>query len=746
MGDALDNLLSAQANGMSGDSLDNLLKARAAASTQPNAPVSMQAGAALNSIPRQLGLTARYALEGPAQAAQIVTEPIRNFITDPISRLFGGKNGKPLGEVASGAADWLGLPTPQGANERVVGDAARLVAGAGATMGAGQVLANLPKTASAFMQPTASSASPIVNLASAVKDRIAVIPSSPQSLGAMLSSAPAQQLSAAAGAGLASGASREAGGNPLFQAGAGVLGGLAGGALPGAANALGTMVQRAATPAWSNMQIDAKISQALSTRDVDYSAIPDAAKQALRVELRQSLQAGKEIDPDAVRRFADFQATGLTPTRGMVTQDPVQITREMNLAKMGANSADGALHGLPMVQNQNNRQLIGNMNTLGAGQGNAFNAGQSAIDGIGARDAQLGAGVTDLYNRARGMAGGDIPIDRAPIINSIFNNLAKENKMAFLPDNIGKMLNDISAGQIKANGQTFDVPFNAQTVDTLKTMLATAQRGTQDGNVKAALLLARKAIDDAPFSVTKTQFGGGQVMPGGLAAQVTAHDAGPGDYMGALNEARTAAAKRFGWQESSRPVETALGGAQPDNFFKRFVVSGTVEDAKSFAQHAGPEQTQNALLGYLKDKALNGAADEVGKFSQAGYNKALKDIGDPKLNAIFGPEQVAQLKAVGRVASYAQAQPVGSAVNNSNSGALMLGRGADLLGNLASKFPLGKQLISTPLQNINVSLSQRQAQNVLPGLLMPPSKNSVGLGLLGPAIAAGGLLSAPTVP
>ena len=44
--------------------------------------------AQLNQIPRQLGLAARYAIEGPAQAAEIITEPIRQNITDPLARLL----------------------------------------------------------------------------------------------------------------------------------------------------------------------------------------------------------------------------------------------------------------------------------------------------------------------------------------------------------------------------------------------------------------------------------------------------------------------------------------------------------------------------------------------------------------------------------------------------------------------------------------------------------------------------------
>ena len=94
-------------------------------SVQELKPASVKAGESMSGIPRQLGLTARYALEGPAQLAQIATEPLR-LLTD---KLTGTKNSRPLSAVASQFADTLGLPSPQGADERVVGDAARLVSG-----------------------------------------------------------------------------------------------------------------------------------------------------------------------------------------------------------------------------------------------------------------------------------------------------------------------------------------------------------------------------------------------------------------------------------------------------------------------------------------------------------------------------------------------------------------------------------------------------------------------------------------
>ena len=149
---------------------------------------------------------------------------------------------------------------------------------------------------------------------------------------------------------------------------------------------------------------------------------------------------------------------------------------------------------------------------------------------------------------------------------------------------------------------------------------------------------------------------------------------------------------------------------------------------------------RDAIVAHLKDKALGGAADEVGKFSQSAYNKALSQIGDKKLSLFFQPEEIETLKRVGRVASYTQVQPVGSAVNNSNSGALLLGRGLDMLRNV----PVVGPMVNPAVQNVRATIQQRAAENVAPGLLGPVQREPVMRGLLNPALAyTGGLLAPP---
>ena len=166
-------------------------------------PAAVQAGEAIGGFGRQVGLAARYGLEGLGQAAQIFTEPIR-YVQDKLtpdraptmSQLVTGERtpkSTPLGVQATKLADWAGLPSPEGANERVIGDATRLMAGAGGLGSLGRVAQAAPGIAG--------------------------------KAGQLFSTSQTQQLLSAGGAGLAGGSTREAGLGPWWQAGAALVGG-----------------------------------------------------------------------------------------------------------------------------------------------------------------------------------------------------------------------------------------------------------------------------------------------------------------------------------------------------------------------------------------------------------------------------------------------------------------------------------------------------------------------------------------
>lgn len=720
-------------DGMSQDEITKVIR------TQMQPQAAQKAGSIINEIPRQVGLAARYGIEGPANMLQLFTEPIR-AVQDRVT----GVPTKPLGQLATGLADWMTLPSPQTPDERVVGDASRLVAGSGGFMGGARALAS---SLSSKVAPAVDSAIKYLAGSPVSGNAAAVLPArasdAARSTLSALTTNPMAQLTAAGGGGLASGASREAGGSGLEQFGAAVGGTVLGGLAPGAINSvIGKISQLRGSP----MALEGKITLALKEAGVDWQSVPQGIRNQLLADVKKATATGGELNPDALRRLADFRMTNTTPTRGMLTLDPIQVTREQNLAKLGANSSDDALAALPMLQNRNNAQLINNLNRAGAAQGDPMAASRSSIDRITGIDATMGARVSGMYDAARNMPGGNVPLQRADLVNNIYNRLAQENKLAFLPKEVSDMIDDISLGMVKRGGQQFDVPFDAKALDNLMTTIATAQRGTKDGNVKAALSLVRQAIDETPITPVKTQYGGNQLVTEAGAKFLRDQDAQAPQFMQALNQAREAARQRFNWQESSKPVQAALDGMEPDKYFQRFIIGGSVNDAKALSQAGDKAAIKDAITAYLKDRALSGASDEVGKFSQSNFNSALKQIGKEKLGVFFSADEIQQLEANARAASYMQVQPVGSAVNNSNSGIYMNARMMDFISSVANKIPFGRQAIIDPLKSIDIALGERAAQNITPGLLMPQAQGSLLPFAAAPMASGLGLLSAPNKP
>lgn len=682
------------------------------------ASTAFSAGRALNDIPRQLGLTARYALEGPAQAAQIVIEPVR-YLTDKLlpDRASGQPKSTPLGVQASKLADTLGLPSPQNTNERVIGDAARLVAGAGGMAGAAQ---GGVRAGSEFV----------------AREAPALLSGGQNLLRGLSSNIPAQ-LTSAAGAGLAGGASREAGGGPWQQAGAALIGGVAGGMVPGATQPLIGLARRA-TNRMTPEQLDVRLSSVLQQSGTDYNQLPAAVRRSLRAELSDALRTGRELDPAAVSRLAEFRAVGAQPTRGMLSQNPVQITREQNLAKMAANSADGELHGLPLMQNQNNQTLIGRLNDLGGRtETDPLTAGRMVAGSVQGTQAQLRGAERAAWDQARAAPGYTQPI-YPDGLNAINRALGEEGMMGFLSPEISRYMAAFQTGQ---------QPFTPQAYRNLQSMLS--REMAAGGNAAGAAGIARQALEASQMRPITNPGGidlGAAPVTSQMAAALRGRDAQAGDAIQAVDRARAATRAAYQYEDSSPLVRSVLSDgatADPTRIAQRFVIGGTPDEAATVARQvgdAGRATIRDALATYIKREAMSGASDEVGKISQSRLNATLRKIGDEKLRLFFSPEEVTQLRSVGRVASLMQTQPIGSAVNNSNSGALLLGRGIDML----NRVPVIGPLVGPAARNVELTIGQRGAQNLTPGLLRtPPPSNPVSPLLLPAAAVGGGLLSAP---
>jgi hypothetical protein len=201
--------------------------AQEAAPSQPP-----QSGGFFNDVSRQVGLTARYGIEGVANTVGLVTDPLTNAINS-----MGG-NAASTSQLGVRAADALGLPQPQGQLENIVGSGARAMAGAVPMIGAGQMMAG--------------AAGPIT-----------------QAVGRGLSADAMGQVAAGAGGATAAQAVQESGGGAGAQLAASLVGSLA---APAAVRGVQRVAQTAAMPTQTPQLL--KDADRLGVRVMTSDAVP----------------------------------------------------------------------------------------------------------------------------------------------------------------------------------------------------------------------------------------------------------------------------------------------------------------------------------------------------------------------------------------------------------------------------------------------------------------------------------------
>lgn len=641
----------------------------------PSKPFGQKMNEAIGDLPRQAGLTARYGIEGVGDTFDMLASPIRAGMNAVSGGAIKGRTGQSI-------ADLIGLPTPKTGMERIAGDASRMLVGGMLPVGLAGKLS-----------------SGATGMAKTVAEGLSANPM-------------AQAISATAG-GAAGGYTRETGGDDVSQLVASLAAGIA---APMAANKLGNVpnsiknLMNNPDPQAQAITINVTIENALKQSGLTLSQLPQHVKNGLQADVAQALKISNgELSPDALRRLVDYRLTGATPSAAGLTLDPAIVSQQRNLAKIGINSKDAAAQQLGQIENANNRQLITGLNNLGANTADdALAGGEKIIGALSRRNNTAKKIIGAQYDAAKGSAGRSVDLEPSVFAGNLEAGLKRENVHAFLPAEIRSMVNDFASGK---------TPLNVDTAEQFKTIVGNLQRTAENGNVRNALSQARSAIDNTPPVA-----GIGQ------------------DAIDAFNRARSLNRRWESIVEKTPALQAVRDGIEPDKFVQTFILGqggkANVMDVARLKSSikSSPEAMQavkDQIVAHLKSKGMNGAADEAVNFSQSGYNTALKAIGDRKLNLFFKPEEVAQLKAIGRVAGYEQFQPKGSAVNNSNTAGAGLASLLDRIGNspLLSKIPLGK-LAAEPIQNISTGMLANQKMNVPQALINQMARQPQSQGLL----------------
>ena len=620
------------------------------APTQPSKNFGERLDADLRAIPRQTGLAARYAIEGVSGIPDIVAQPLISGVN---AFLPADKQQMNFGQMGSAFADKIGLPQPENSTERIVGDAARMLAGGGALVkGAGMAKEALTGGAKA--------------------------------IAAGLSYRPELQAASAVGSGLAGGYTRETGGGPTAQAVASVAGGLM---APGVVAGGMGLANAARGMRVDPQQVTLTIRSALNDNGIRPQDIPMQVMSSLEDDVAKAMSTG-DVSGDALKRLIDYRLVGATPGRGNLTLTPGDVTQQKNLAKTGINSSNPKLQALANQQNENTGVFINKLNELGAdGATDAYTAGNRLIGAVKKPIAKAKGEIGAAYDAVRNDAGVSANIDNYAFTQRAGDLLAKNLSEGFLPADIRGHLNKIATGQ---------TPLTVSTAEQLKTVIGRQQRSTTDGNTRYALGLVRQALDEAPVMSSEGQ-----------------------SAIDAANNARGLNREWMQKVEKTPALKAVMDEASPDDFIKKQVINADVQDlarlkntVKGNPEAIGTIKAQ--IVQHLKKAAVGVNPDEARVFTQSGLNKAIEAIGEQKLKMFLSPEELSQLKALGRVARYEQVQPVGSAVNNSNTAGAVINYFDDLL----KKIPFGKQAISDPMEYIMHSSQAKRVSNVPNALTM----------------------------
>jgi len=349
-------------------------------------------------------------------------------------------------------------------------------------------------------------------------------------------------------------------------------------------------------------------------------------------------------------------------TKGQATGDLVALSNELNRR--------AEFPTIARRINEQNNALVENLNLIRKNAApdaygtKSSDFGQQVIDGYLNIDRQRNDNIRQLYGQLEQAAGGNFPIDAQKFVQSADQQLKKKLKSEFLPPEIDRQL------QSYRDGSSMDF----EQFESLRTNLATEIRKAEragDGNKSFALGVVRDSLENLPLT--------------GEAAKLKP----------LADAARKAAKERFDALKRDPAYSAAVDGkVAPENFIDTFVLSkgkGTEANVRQMMSALGrgsPEQ--QAIAAGLMEIITRKAVDSSGNFSQAAYNKILRDL-EPKLLEVFDPDSAKQLKNLGEVSRKVMAQPKGSFANNSNT----------LVAGLAEKFGLAAEM--TPILGQSVT-------------------------------------------
>ena len=464
-------------------------------------------------------------------------------------------------------------------------------------------------------------------------------------------------------------------GNAIGGAIGGAVGGVVGEKVvaPVIGKAVGAVARRTANKAGTTAAAAERMVDDLISRED--MVVGDAVRRNIVAEATKNLSKGKEVDAAALARQELLKKHDLKGTKAQISRDPIAWKNEVELAKNNPQLNDVRIQNHDQVRStwqsladdtnarpvDNNARMESTFQTLKQGD-------EAAQTDIGAK-----------YSAARESTGSDARLNHLRFIDQTSRELEENGVGSFLKGDI--------RGIFKGMFDDPDFVFTHAKSEEIIKVLNKKLRTTTDGNERYALGIVRDQLEK---EVDNTILDMSGALPNGQNVNLA-------ESQGAWNEARGAARERFQNIESNPALKAALDDVAPDKAFDKFVLKANerdlvrlVDDLKKTSEgKQNLADLQGATIEHFISQASKG---NDGAFSPAGLNRAINSFGNNRMKALFDSQQIARINDVKQVTDILLQQPLGSAVNHSNTASVLMpvlqsivgfvGK-APLVGNLA---------------------------------------------------------------
>lgn len=495
---------------------------------------------------------------------------------------------------------------------------------------------------------------------------------------------------AAIGAGVGAARYAENGKERAGNMAGGAIGGAVGGVIgekviaPGIGWGARKVARRTANKAGATTQAATKlVDDAITESEM---AVSDQVRRQLVVQATKNLSKGKEVDAAALARQELLRRYDLKGTKAQISRRPEDWAAERELAKQDGSPLND-VHIANHDQVRSTWQSLANDTNARPADNNTRM--QSTFDTLKQSDEVAQDNISSLYGRAREMGGNDAQVNHMRFINQTSQELEEQGLGSFLKGDIRGVFKGMfdNPDYVLTHGKTEEI------VKILNARLKT----TTDGNERAALGIVRKNLDKE-VGQSIDEMGGINARGANGSTDLSNPDQFAGDSLagarGAWQEARGAAKARFENIDSNPLLKDALDDKPVDKMFDKYVLRGNERDLVKLVDDLKktPEGQQNIadLQGATIEHFINKAGNaNNGAFSPAQLNNAIKSFGNNRMRALFTPEQISRINDIKQVSDILLQQPLGAAVNHSNTASALINALLGVAGGLGRIPALG---------------------------------------------------------